>query len=106
MSGSGHTEARSRMILIYVSSHTGNWELSRTTEGFIKPYLACAKRVCSVGVFFPSYGFKDVAQAVERLRDRTGEDIGLILLDGGFVRDESYRTEVLRDRDWITVLEK
>jgi glycosyltransferase involved in cell wall biosynthesis len=27
-------------------------------------------------------------------------------LDGGFVRDESYREEVLRDRDWITVLEK
>jgi len=84
----------------------GNGKLSRTTEGFIKAYLACAKRVCSIGVFFPSYGFKDVAQAVERLRDRTSEDIGLILLDGGFVRDEEYRNETLRGRDWITVLEK
>ena len=69
-------------------------------------YLSQAKRVCSIGVFFPSYGFRDVAEAVEALRERTGKDIGLALLDGGFVRDENYRDEVLRDRDWITVLEK
>jgi len=29
-----------------------------------------------------------------------------VLLDGGFVRDESYRDQVLWERDWITVLEK
>lgn len=81
-------------------------KLSNATEELIKPYLAHGKRVCSVGVFFPSYGFKDVAQAVEQLRDTTKEDIGLILLDGGFVRDEQYRSETLRERDWITVLEK
>jgi glycosyltransferase involved in cell wall biosynthesis len=27
-------------------------------------------------------------------------------LDGAFVRDEQYRNETLRGRDWITVLEK
>lgn len=83
-----------------------NAKLSSTTEELIKPYLAHAKRVCSIGVFFPSYGFRDVAEAVEELRERTHEDFGLILLDGAFVRDENYREEVLRERDWITVLEK
>lgn len=83
-----------------------NAVLSNQTEKLIGQYLAHARRICCIGVFFPTYGFKDVAAAVEQLRNRTGEDIGLILLDGGFVRDESYRTEVLRGRDWITVLEK
>jgi glycosyltransferase involved in cell wall biosynthesis len=84
----------------------GNTKLSSNTEELIKPYLAHGRRVCSIGVFFPSYGFKDVAEAVAKLRDQTHEDIGLILLDGAFVRDEQYRNETLRDRDWITVLEK
>lgn len=83
-----------------------NAKLSSKNEELIKPYLAHAKRVCSIGVFFPSYGFRDVAEAVEELRKRTGKDIGLLLLDGGFVVDRSYRAEVLWERDWITVLEK
>jgi glycosyltransferase involved in cell wall biosynthesis len=81
-------------------------KLSDATEELIKPFLAHSKRVCCIGVFFPSYGFQDVAWAVEQLRDRTKENIGLILLDGGFVRDEQYRNEALRGREWITVLEK
>ncbi|MBC8030889.1 MAG: glycosyltransferase family 4 protein [Pyrinomonadaceae bacterium] len=80
--------------------------LSNETARLLEPYFAHDKRVCSIGVFFPSYGFKHVAEAVEELRQRTGRDIGLLLLDGGFVRDESYRDEVLKDRDWITVLEE
>jgi len=83
-----------------------NATVSSTTEELIRPYLAHGKRVCSIGVFFASYGFKDVAEAVAVLRERTGKDIGLVLLDGGFVRDENYRDELLRERDWITVLEK
>jgi glycosyltransferase involved in cell wall biosynthesis len=81
-------------------------KLSSATEELIKPFLAHEKRVCSIGVFFPSYGFRDVAAAVEELRERTGKDIGLILLDGAFVCDKTYREEVLFDRDWIAVLEK
>ncbi len=84
----------------------GNAALSSTTEKHIQPYLARPKRVCSIGVFYPSYGFQDVAEAVEELRTRTGQNIGLALLDGGFVRDDSYRDEVLWKRDWITVLEQ
>jgi glycosyltransferase involved in cell wall biosynthesis len=80
--------------------------LLRETKDQLELYLSQAKRVCSIGVFFPSYGFRDVAESVQKLRERTGEDVGLALLDGGFVRDESYREEVLCDRDWITVLEK
>jgi len=80
--------------------------LSSMTENLLAPYLARPARVCSIGVFFPSYGFRDVVEAVEELRQRTGKDIGLVLVDGGFVRDEDYRAEVLCDREWITVLEE
>jgi glycosyltransferase involved in cell wall biosynthesis len=69
-------------------------------------YLSRPRRVCTVGVFIPEYGFAHAAEAVERLRAETGEEIGLALLDGTFARDEEYRAEVLRGReDWITVVE-
>ena len=74
-------------------------------ERALRPYLEGARRVCSVGVFIPSYGFLHAAQAIERLRRETGEDIRLLLLDGTFARDEDYRREVLAGRDWITVAE-
>lgn len=74
-------------------------------ERALLPYLRRGKRVCSVGVFIPSYGFAHVAEAVERLREETGEDVGLVLIDGTFARDEGYHGGVLHGRDWITVLE-
>jgi len=80
--------------------------LSNETAEVLARYYSRGGRVCSIGVFFPSYGFKHVAESVEQLRRRSGEDIGLLILDGGFVSDESYRKQVLQDRDWITVLEK
>ncbi len=80
--------------------------LSESTKRDLKPYLSSPLRVCSIGVFFPSYGFQDVAEAVAELRERTAQDIGLLLLDGAFVRDEDYRDQVLFERDWITVLEE
>lgn len=63
------------------------------------------RRVCSTGAFTPDYGFEHAAEGVERLRRESGEDIGLLLIDGTFARDEEYREKVLRGRDWITVLE-
>lgn len=83
-----------------------NTPLSQELKEQLEPYLSYAKRVCSIGVFFPSYGFRDVAEAVEEVRERTGKDIGLLFLDGAFVRDENYRDAVLWERDWITVLEE
>lgn len=61
------------------------------------------KRVCSVGIFIPSYGFHNVAEAVEKMRRETGEDINLFLVDGAFESDEQFRAEVLRNRPWIEV---
>lgn len=81
-------------------------KLSSATEKLASRYLTQEQRVCSIGVFFPSYGFKDVAAAVEELRERTKKDIGLLLLDGGFVCDDTYRDQVLWQRDWITVLKE
>lgn len=74
-------------------------------EERLRTYLARPRRVCAVGVFLPDYGFLDAARAVERLRAETGEDLGLVLLDGTFARDEAYRAEVLAEREWVTVLE-
>src|SRR5215207_8587 len=74
-------------------------------ENRLTPFLRRPRRVCSVGVFIESYGFAHAAAAVERLRAETGEEIGLVLLDGTFARDEGYRDEVLRGREWVTVLE-
>ena len=68
-------------------------------------YLSAEKRICSIGAFVPTYGFKDVAQAVEALRIETGLDLTLLLVAGGFAQDDRYRGEVLAGRDWITVLE-
>ncbi|HEV7746965.1 MAG TPA: glycosyltransferase family 4 protein [Pyrinomonadaceae bacterium] len=92
--------------LVPVPASEANMPLSSHTKEELELYLSQDKRVCSIGVFFPSYGFRDVAEAVEELRERTNKDIGLLLLDGAFVRDENYREEVLWERDWITVLEK
>ena len=75
------------------------------TEAALDAYASRAKRVCAVGVFIHEYGFAHVAEAVERVRAETGEDVGLVLLDGTFARDEEYRAGVLRQREWITVLE-
>jgi len=64
------------------------------------------RRVVSTGVFLPSYGFAQAAEAVERIRRETGENVGLVLIDGAFGCDDDYRTQVLQGRDWITVLER
>jgi glycosyltransferase involved in cell wall biosynthesis len=80
--------------------------LSDATEKRIASYLQQRLRVCSIGVFIPEYGFAHAAEAVERLRAETNAEIGLVLLDGAFARDENYRAEILRGReDWITILE-
>jgi glycogen synthase len=79
--------------------------LSHITAGGLSSYLESQKRVCSIGAFIPEYGFDQVANAVEQLRRTTGENIGLALLDGAFASDDDFRKQVLRDRDWITVLQ-
>jgi glycosyltransferase involved in cell wall biosynthesis len=92
--------------LLPVAPSTLDAPLSAATEEKLASYLTRRRRVCAVGVFTPEYGFAHAAEAVERLRAETGEDIGLALLDGTFARDESYRAQVLgAGRDWITVLE-
>lgn len=65
-----------------------------------------AKQVCSIGIFIPAYGFKEAAEAVARIRAESGDDIGLILIDGAYNNDDSYRRQVLEGRDWITVMTK
>lgn len=63
------------------------------------------RNVCSTGNFIPFYGFDQIAGAVEKLRQETGDDIGLVLIDGTLVPDQAYRDKLLHGRDWITVLE-
>ncbi|MDQ3175522.1 MAG: hypothetical protein M3Q91_17745, partial [Acidobacteriota bacterium] len=47
-------------------------------ERTLLTYEKSSKRVCSIGVFIPSYGFKHVVGAVEKLRRETDTDIGLL----------------------------
>lgn len=90
--------------LFPVSYRSVSASLPEEMEKAITPFQKRDKRVCSIGVFIPSYGFKHVAVTVEKLREETGTDIGLVLLDGGFAAEEDYRREVLDGREWITVL--
>ncbi len=62
--------------------------------------------VASVGVFIEYYGFEHVVQAVERLRRETGEDIGVLLVDGGFAADDGYRQRITAGRDWVHIAER
>lgn len=63
------------------------------------------RTVCSVGAFIPSYGFDQVAAAVEMIRTRDGLDIGLLLIDAAFARDDDYQRSVLSGREWIECVE-
>jgi glycosyltransferase involved in cell wall biosynthesis len=82
----------------------GDMNLSYHSEAALQQFLKHKKRVCCIGTFIPAYGFAHVAEAIENLRAETGDDIGLLLLDGTFATDSDYREMVLAHRDWITVL--
>jgi glycosyltransferase involved in cell wall biosynthesis len=92
------------MSLFPVPYRDAETHVPADTQAALEPFRRRAKRVCSIGVFIREYGFAHVAEAVERLRLETNEDIGLVLLDGDFAKDDEYRAEVLRNRDWIVVL--
>ncbi len=47
-----------------------------------------------------------MADAVETIRRESGKNIGLVLIDGAFIRDDAYRDTVLQQRDWIIELER
>jgi glycosyltransferase involved in cell wall biosynthesis len=91
--------------LLPIPAKTLDAPLPPESAAALDAYARRPLRVCSNGAFVESYGFAHVARAVEALRAETGEDVGLALLDGAFTRDEAYRRDVLRGRDWITVLE-
>ena len=90
--------------LLPVPRRDAGVSLPTELEAALAPYARRAKKVCSVGAFIPEYGFLHAAEAVENLRRETGEDVGLLLLDGGFAEDERYRREVLSGREWVVVL--
>jgi glycosyltransferase involved in cell wall biosynthesis len=79
-----------------------NFSLPSQIEKSISRY---DKLICSVGVFIPTYGFEHIANAVEVIRQESGIDIGLLLIDGSFANDESYKSKVLKNRKWVTALE-
>ncbi|HEX8292570.1 MAG TPA: glycosyltransferase family 4 protein [Pyrinomonadaceae bacterium] len=90
--------------LLPVARGAGDGAPPGELEAPLADYTRRARRVCSVGAFIPDYGFLHAAEAVERVRRETGEDVGLLLLDGDFAGDASYREEVVRGRPWVTVL--
>jgi len=63
-----------------------------------------AKQVCSIGVFIPGYGFGEVADAVAQIRAETGADVGLVLIDCGYVSNPGYEAKVCAGRNWISLI--
>jgi len=83
-----------------------NWDETNLSEELaltLERHCNHKRRVCTIGIFIPSYGFHQVADSVERLRQATNEDIGLLIVDGGYERDEKYMADVLKERKWIAV---
>ncbi len=62
--------------------------------------------VCSVGTLAPYYGFQHVVEAVENIRGKTGENIGLLLIDGGTIMEATDEHSILKNRPWIEILRK
>ena len=62
------------------------------------------KIITSVGVFSPSYGFDHIVSAVELIRNETGSDLGLVLIDGCFLVDNEFKNKECFNRKWVTVL--
>ncbi len=79
-------------------------KLANETQQVVNEVSKHQKWICSIGTFIPSYGFDQLADAVEQLRDKTHEDIGLLLLDGTFASDVAFKERVLANRDWMEVL--
>ena len=90
--------------LLTIPDETLEQPLVTGMQSRLSAFRKHSQRVCTIGTFIPSYGFLHVANAVERLRKKTGEDIGLLLLDGAFATEPGYREQVLAGREWITVL--
>lgn len=57
--------------------------------------------VVSVGIFTENYGFDDVVQAVERVRQLTGQEIHCILLDAAFDHDPQYHARIVQGQTWL-----
>ncbi len=91
--------------LIAPASDSQRQRLSPDLKDALAQYLSAEKKICSIGAFVPTYGFEDVAQAVEALRGETGLRLDLLLVAGRFAQHDRYRNQVLAGRDWITVLE-
>lgn len=72
----------------------------------LERFSAHQKRVSSIGVFIPSYGFHHVAAEIEKIRRETNEDIGLLLVDAQFAENDGYRESVVKGRDWIEIATK
>jgi glycosyltransferase involved in cell wall biosynthesis len=84
-----------------------NWHekpLDENVTAKLARYSGHQWRVCSVGIFIPSYGFHQIAESVEKLRQETGIDIGLMFADGGFECDEDYFSNVIKNREWVEVV--
>jgi glycosyltransferase involved in cell wall biosynthesis len=90
--------------LINIPAELIETKLSAQTQSVFDRFLRYEKRVSSIGTFIPSYGFENVIEAVESLRHKTGQDIGLLLLNGSFAEEPAYRERILQNRNWITVL--
>jgi len=70
----------------------------------IKEELAeCSRLIVSIGAFLPNYGFREIIEAVESIRNKSELKPTLVLLELTFATNTKYKISALKNRDWIKV---
>lgn len=68
-----------------------------------KELSECSKLIVSIGAFLPNYGFQEIIEAVETIRNKSELKPTLVLLEVTFATDAEYKMSILKNRDWIKV---
>ncbi len=68
-----------------------------------KELSECPKLIVSIGAFLPNYGFQEIIEAVEIIRNKSELKPTLVLLEVTFATDAEYKISILENRDWIKV---
>lgn len=68
-----------------------------------KELLGCPQLIISIGAFLPNYGFKEIIEAVETIRNNSDLKPTLVLLEVTFATDAEYKRNILKNRDWTIV---
>lgn len=82
-------------------------ESQKETKNTIKKILNNKQNyVLGIGVFTPYYGFHQLIEAINTIRNESHINLQLVLVDGGFVNDAEYQKNCIQNKDWITIFKE